>query len=175
MHRRGEKLILSATDLVGFLHCGHLTNLEIAAVNGQIHRPSQREDPEVLLLQRRGAAHEQRYIEQLEAEGRTVTKLEADWNRSYEERAAETEALMRVLNSPSPVGSRTDPPEPSVSGTTPASSPDGNSASTATATGVLPLTMPYFASMLISPTSVNDSEFSYPALRRTGARRTAVS
>ncbi len=96
MHRRGDQLILSATDLVGFLHCGHLTNLEIAALNGQVHKPIQREDPEVQLLQRRGGAHEQRYIEHLELrENRTVVRLAADWDRPYEERAAETEAFMR--------------------------------------------------------------------------------
>src|SRR5687767_9633530 len=96
MHRRPDgKLIVSATDLVGFLECGHLTNLERQADAGLIHKPSQREDPEVLLLQRRGGQHEQRYIDILEARGRDVVRLNADWDRSYEERAAETEALMR--------------------------------------------------------------------------------
>jgi uncharacterized protein len=95
VHRREGKLIVSATDVVGLLHCGHLTNLELQADAGLVHKPSQREDPEVLLLQRRGGAHEQRYIDMLEAAGREVVRLSADWDRSYEERAAETEELMR--------------------------------------------------------------------------------
>jgi len=35
MHKRGGpngELIVSATDLVGFLECGHLTNLEMQAL-----------------------------------------------------------------------------------------------------------------------------------------------
>src|SRR3954452_11545188 len=98
MHRRGGpngELIVSATDLVGFLECGHLTNLEMQAVAGLIHKPDQRDDPEVVLLQRRGGAHEQRYIDVLERRGLTVVRGDDDWAHSYEDRAAETERLMR--------------------------------------------------------------------------------
>ncbi|MEP7378222.1 MAG: nuclease, partial [Chloroflexota bacterium] len=95
MHRREGKLILAATDLVGFLECGHLTNLERQADAGLIHKPTQREDPEVLLLQRRGHAHEARYIEFLETQGRTITHGDEDWEHSYEDRAATTDRLMR--------------------------------------------------------------------------------
>ncbi len=99
MHRRKgpdgrEGLIVSATDLVGFLECGHLTNLERAAADGLVPKPHQ-QDPEVELLQRRGGEHEQRYIDELEGDGRQVTRLIADWDRPYEQRAAETEDLMR--------------------------------------------------------------------------------
>ncbi|HUG48743.1 MAG TPA: TM0106 family RecB-like putative nuclease [Candidatus Limnocylindria bacterium] len=94
MHRREGKLIVSATDLVGFLACGHLTRLERAQAAGLIRKPH-REDPEVELLQRRGGEHEGRYIAQLEADGRQVTRLRADWERPYEERAAETIAAMQ--------------------------------------------------------------------------------
>ena len=31
-----DRLIYSATDLVGFLECGHLTSLERAAVSGHL-------------------------------------------------------------------------------------------------------------------------------------------
>ncbi len=34
MHRRDGKLIVSATDLVGFLECGHLTQLDRALAAG---------------------------------------------------------------------------------------------------------------------------------------------
>jgi uncharacterized protein len=94
MHRRDGKLILAATDLVGFLLCGHLANLERQADAGLIHKPSQREDPEVLLLQRRGHAHEQRYIDLLEERGLQVERGDDDWDHSYEDRAAATVELM---------------------------------------------------------------------------------
>ncbi len=99
MHRRGGpdgELIVAATDLVGFLDCGHLTNLDMQAVAGLIHKPIQREDPEVKLLQRRGGLHEQRYIRVLEDErGRDVVRGDEDWDHSYEDRAGATETLMR--------------------------------------------------------------------------------
>jgi len=97
MHRLPDgRLILAATDLVGFLECGHLTNLERQADAGLIHKPSQRDDPEVVLLQRRGHAHEQRYVDELERRGRAVVKGDDNWDHPYEERAAETERLMRA-------------------------------------------------------------------------------
>jgi len=98
VHRRGGpngELIVAATDLVGFLECGHLTNLEMQAVAGLIHKPDQRDDPDVRLLQRRGHKHEQRYIDVLEARGRQVVRGDDDWNHTYEDRAAATVALMR--------------------------------------------------------------------------------
>ncbi|HLO36407.1 MAG TPA: TM0106 family RecB-like putative nuclease, partial [Candidatus Deferrimicrobium sp.] len=65
-------LIVSATDLVGFLECGHLTTLELGRIDGRWERPHQRLDPEVVLLQERGDAHERAYLARLRAEGRTV-------------------------------------------------------------------------------------------------------
>jgi predicted RecB family nuclease len=90
--------IYSATDLVGFLACEHLTNLDRAAAAKLIHKP-ERDDPEVELLQKRGYAHEQRYIASLEAAGRRVTRLrdkeeDGSW-RDLELRARETEEAIR--------------------------------------------------------------------------------
>jgi uncharacterized protein len=98
MHRRPDgKLIVSATDLVGFLECGHLTQLERAAAAGLVAKPVQREDPEVELLQRRGGEHERRYIDFLRENNRVITDLsvEADAWIEYEERAAQTIEAMR--------------------------------------------------------------------------------
>jgi predicted RecB family nuclease len=95
MHRREGKLIVAATDLVGFLACGHLTHLERAAAAGHIAKPI-RDDPEVELLQRRGEAHEQRYIAKLKADGRTIVSLDGNRERPYPERATETIEAMRA-------------------------------------------------------------------------------
>jgi predicted RecB family nuclease len=95
MHRRDGKLIVAATDLVGFLACGHLTQLERAAAADLIRKPV-RDDPEVELLQRRGGEHEQRYIAKLEQDGRAIVRLDTNRDHSYEERAAQTEAQMRA-------------------------------------------------------------------------------
>ena len=98
MHRRDGKLIVSATDLVGFLECGHLTQLERAAAAGLISKPERSdEDPEVELLQRRGGEHEQRYLDLLRENGRVITDLSVagdEWIE-YETRAARTIEAMR--------------------------------------------------------------------------------
>jgi predicted RecB family nuclease len=100
VHRRDGKLIISPTDLVGFLSCGHLTHLERAAVNGQVSKPRRDDDPGVELLRRRGGLHEQRYLEMLDDRGRKVCdlsheRIEGQPGPPYEERAAQTIDAMR--------------------------------------------------------------------------------
>src|SRR5688572_10173027 len=97
MHRREGKLIVSATDLVGFLECGHLTNLDRALLAGLKKKPDVADDPGLDLLRRRGWDHEQRYIAYLEAQNpaRRITRLNGSYERPIEERATETEDAMR--------------------------------------------------------------------------------
>jgi len=81
------QLICSATDLVGFAACRHLTGLELAAVRGEIERP-RRDDPFVDLLGRRGDAHEHEVlagygttdVELIAVDTRTRAGLEAAAN-----------------------------------------------------------------------------------------------
>ncbi|MBA2380717.1 MAG: TM0106 family RecB-like putative nuclease [Chloroflexi bacterium] len=65
-------IIVSATDLVGFLECGHLTSLELGRLGELWEKPHQRLDPEVVLLQERGDAHERAYLERLRAAGKSI-------------------------------------------------------------------------------------------------------
>ncbi len=58
------KLVLSVSDLTGYLVCEHLTQLERAAAEARTARP-RREDPELDILVRRGEEHEQRYLDYL--------------------------------------------------------------------------------------------------------------
>jgi uncharacterized protein len=67
-------LVCSASDLVGFLLCPHLTGLELAAADGDLARP-ERADPELDVLTRRGGEHEGRYLEQLRARGVQVVEI----------------------------------------------------------------------------------------------------
>ncbi len=79
------RLVYSASDLVGFLACGHLTNLERAAAAGLVRRPM-REDKELALMMRRGVAHEQRYLAELRAAGSQVTLIESEKDEADEPR-----------------------------------------------------------------------------------------
>src|SRR5262245_24979083 len=91
--------VFSATDLVGFLACDHLVDLELAGLAHLVHRPI-RPDPELDLIARRGLQHEQRYLTHLRASGRSLTRIERDETLNdrgdrFRQAAAETEAAMR--------------------------------------------------------------------------------
>jgi hypothetical protein len=66
-------LIFSATDLVNFLGCCRATFFDRRHLDEPM--PLGAEDPLLVLLQRKGIAHEQRYLEKLKAEGREVLKI----------------------------------------------------------------------------------------------------
>jgi uncharacterized protein len=74
MHTQGDELLLSATDLSNFLGCRHCTALDIAVARGARDRPWFH-DPLLEVLRRRGAEHEQRYVESLKSEGLSVSDI----------------------------------------------------------------------------------------------------
>ena len=90
--------VFSATDLVGYLACEHLTALERAALEHPKLRPV-RHDRELDLIRRHGERHEARYLAELEAEGRRFVRIEkADGEErraQVERQAAETVAAMQ--------------------------------------------------------------------------------
>jgi predicted RecB family nuclease len=94
-----DQPVFSATDLVGYLACEHLTALETAALRGLVKRPH-RPDPELDIIRRRGVQHELRYLDELRADGtRRVVTIERheDEERGDQLRrqAAETIEAMR--------------------------------------------------------------------------------
>ncbi len=76
MHLLDGRPVLSASDLVGFLACEQLTQLELAALRGEIARPD-RDDPELDVLTRRGDQHERHHLAGLRAAGRRVVEIAA--------------------------------------------------------------------------------------------------
>ena len=60
--------VYSATDLVGFLACEHLANLERASIAGLVQRPM-RADPQLDRIAMRGEQHEARFLAELAREG----------------------------------------------------------------------------------------------------------
>jgi predicted RecB family nuclease len=75
MQRIDGRPVYSASDLVGFLACEHLTALERAALEGLAERPNL-PDPELDVLRKRGLEHERRYLEELRAAGKTVAEIQ---------------------------------------------------------------------------------------------------
>jgi len=66
---------LSATDLVGHLHCRHLSSLDSEVANGMLERPKSW-DPLLEILWERGARHEQGFVDHLRSQGYQVTVIE---------------------------------------------------------------------------------------------------
>ena len=89
--------VFSATDLVGYLACEHLTALERAATLGILTRP-QTNDRELDVIRRRGLEHEARYLAELRSTGNVVVEIERDddtdrGDRIRRQAAATTEAM----------------------------------------------------------------------------------
>src|SRR3954468_20183975 len=77
MDRIDGRPVYAATDLVAFLACEHLTQLERAALAGLVKRPM-RDDPELDIIRKRGFAHEERFLDELVAEGRSSVTIRLD-------------------------------------------------------------------------------------------------
>jgi len=87
-------IIVSATDLVGYLACDHLPTLELGRVEGRWEKPPRRADPTVQLMQDRGDAHEAAHLARLKAQGKSVIEIQTDELRTPAQlRAAEAETL----------------------------------------------------------------------------------
>ncbi len=82
-----DQLVYSATDLVGFLECGHLANLERAAVWGHLDRPT-RPDPVLDRIAQRGQQHEARFLTSLQSEALSVVEIDPDEEAPFRERVA---------------------------------------------------------------------------------------
>src|SRR5438132_594580 len=68
------RLIVSPSDLTGFLECEHLTQQELSAARGEVERP-ERTDPELEVLTRRGLEHEARHLASLRTGHRRVVEF----------------------------------------------------------------------------------------------------
>ncbi len=94
MQVHGDTIVVSASDLVGYLACDHLATLELGRAQGLWERPPRREDPELALLQERGLAHEDAYLERQRAAGLTIHEIQLrDPQTPDELSAAEVETL----------------------------------------------------------------------------------
>ena len=87
-------LIVSATDLVGFLACDHLSTLELGRIAGRWERPHRSDDPVIELIQAKGDLHEEAYLAELRGRGLRVVEIEKGSLRTPDElRAAEAATL----------------------------------------------------------------------------------
>ena len=76
MLKKAQSLQLSASDLVGHLHCQHLTNLELEVAAGSRDKPRFLADPSLETLWERGALHERAYLEHLASAGHEIVRID---------------------------------------------------------------------------------------------------
>jgi hypothetical protein len=75
MQKLGGSFELTATDLVGYLNCRHLSELDRAVAEGRIAKPKVF-DPLLQILWERGAAHERNYVDHLTRAGLDVVRID---------------------------------------------------------------------------------------------------
>jgi predicted RecB family nuclease len=74
MYVDGGRLVLSPSDLVAFLQCGHLTGLSLEVAEGTRAGPAE-DDQGGSTVQRRGFEHETDYLARLRDQGLEVTEI----------------------------------------------------------------------------------------------------
>lgn len=92
MYRDGDRLVLSPTDLVGYLACAHLSELSLEVADGRRPAPGGT-DPELALVQAYGMAHEKTHLADLVAQGLSVVEIPGEGD--LDDRAAATLEALR--------------------------------------------------------------------------------
>lgn len=77
MKKTATQYELSASDLVGFLNCRHLTGLDRSVADGALAKPKFW-DPLLEILAARGSVHEKKFVEHLEQSGLKTVRIEDD-------------------------------------------------------------------------------------------------
>lgn len=70
-------LLLSASDLISYLECAHLTRLDLGIVRGELTLEETRTDAADLVA-RKGDEHEQAYLATLREAGRAIVEIESE-------------------------------------------------------------------------------------------------
>jgi predicted RecB family nuclease len=92
MYKSGSEIKLSASDLSQFMGCRHATWLDLSQVNGEIQPPKQFYDASLDALIKKGEEFEQRQLELLQQQGKTIVVINKENNRQA---AADTLAAMK--------------------------------------------------------------------------------
>ena len=100
MHRSGDDLILSATDLSNFLACAHVSTLNQSATLGG-PKPPKYPDPGAVVLQKRGLEHEAQILEGFREQGLVVVEIRdtGDPTKPAARWAARAEATLDAMRS----------------------------------------------------------------------------
>ena len=73
MQKRNNRTFFSASDLAAFLECSHRTSIDLIDLDTRLERAAP--DEQVELLQDKGYAHEDAYLDSLRASGIALTEI----------------------------------------------------------------------------------------------------
>jgi len=96
MRQIDGRLIVSPTDLVSFLACGHRTRLDWEAQQG-MREPAFDRDPVLELVMRKGGEHERRHLDHLRSKGLSIVDLSNLGNKSVAESLAAEAATVEAM------------------------------------------------------------------------------
>src|SRR5215831_9944326 len=94
MQQTDGRLVLSPSDLSGFLECRHYTRLELSVARGEQKRPVF-PDEHRKILGRKGVEHEEAYLARLERDGWRVLRLPT-YNYKKRDEPFDTEGARRL-------------------------------------------------------------------------------
>ena len=95
MRQYNGTLIHSATDLINFVECPHLTRIDLEVARGGLHLEPSRTDSSELVAAK-GEEHERAYLEALVAENKEVVTIAADGAVDLEAARERTVEAMRA-------------------------------------------------------------------------------
>src|ERR671935_1343466 len=95
MDLRDGQVRLSPSDVTAFLACEHLTMLQLRVARGELTVPAERNEQAELVF-RKGLEHEQAFLDQLRAEGRSIAEISLDNDHDWERAERETLDAMRA-------------------------------------------------------------------------------
>ena len=90
MQLKDSRLLLSPSDVTGFLACEHLTTLSAKVAREELEKPAV-ENEQAELVFRTGREHEAAYLARLRAEGKEVREISLEPDLDWERAARETE------------------------------------------------------------------------------------
>ncbi len=93
MRKSANTIIYSASDIVYFLECEHISTLD--RINLDDPFPEQAIDPQFELLQAKGSVHERSYFESLKKDGLSVADLSEAGTSVMDKAQATIEAMKR--------------------------------------------------------------------------------
>jgi predicted RecB family nuclease len=95
---KDDRILLSPSDVTGYLGCEHLTRLSVKVALDELEKP-RAENEQAELVLRKGREHEAAYLARLRSEGKDVVEIELEPDLDWERAARETEeALARGVD-----------------------------------------------------------------------------